>query len=215
MAIRSIAAQIIGLIGMAIPWSLHAMDFNYDPKVFAFLPAWCKYTPVWSSSAPGLNAEEHQRLNRLMGPQNFKHVHHYCAGLFLMTRALYFERTKTGRDTALTLSLGEYDYVLARVERTFPLIPEILTKKGETLVLLGRADAMVPLHQAIELKPDYWPAYVALSDYFAAFGNVEEARKWLQKGLEAAPNTQALARRLAELDKNPKNVASKNAAPRH
>ena len=215
MAIRSIAAQIIGLIGMAIPWSLHAMDFNYDPKVFAFLPAWCKYTPVWNSTAPGLDSKEGQRLERLMGPQNFRHVHHYCAGLFLMTRALYFEKTRAGRDTALRQSLGEYDYVLARVERTFPLIPEILTKKGETLVLLGRAEAMAPLHQAIELKSDYWPAYVALSDFFANVGNVEEARNWLRKGLEAAPTAQALARRLAELEKNPKTVAPKHAAPKH
>ena len=215
MAIRSIAARIIGLIALAIPWTVHAFDFNYDPKIFAFLPVWCKYTPVWSSSAPDLNAEEHQRWNRLMGPQNFRHLHHYCAGLFLMTRGLYFEKTRAGRDALLARSLGEYDYVIARVEPTFPLIPEILTKKGETLVLLGRPEAMTPLHQAINLRGDYWPAYAALSDYFGNLGNVDEARQWLQKGLQAAPQSQALARRLAELDRNTKNAGPKNVAPRH
>ena len=215
MAIRSIAARFIGLIAMAVPWSVHAMDYIYDAKVFAFLPEWCKYTPIWSSSVPNLNREEQERFNRLMGPQNFRHIHHYCAGLFLRTRALYFEKTKAERDAALKKSIGEYDYVILRVEPAFPLLPEIFTKKGEALVMLGLPEAMLPLHHAIRLKPDYWPAYIALSDYFANLGNIEDARKWLRKGLEAAPQSQPLARRLAELDRSTKNVAPKNAATTH
>ena len=216
MASRSIAAQFMGLIAMAIPWGLHAQaDFRYDAKVFAFLPEWCKYTPLWGSSAPGLKVEERERLHRLMGPQNFRHLHHYCRGLFLTARALYFEQTKAGRDAALTGSLGEYEYSILRVEPTFALLPEMLTKKGETLVLLGRAEAVVALHQAISLRGDYWPAYVALSDYFANLGNVEQARQWLQKGLNAAPQAQVLVRRLAELERKAKNVAPSNAAPKN
>jgi hypothetical protein len=74
---------------------------------------------------------------------------------------------------------------------------------------------MEPLHRAINLRPDYWPAYVALSDYFANLGSFEDAREWLRKGLEAAPQSQALARRLAELDRSTKNAAPKNAATTH
>jgi tetratricopeptide (TPR) repeat protein len=216
MAIRWIAAQFVGLIAMAVACGLHASDFKYDAKVFAFLPEWCKYTLLYEDSAPGgRNVEEGARWKRLMGPGNFRNLHHYCAGLFLMTRALYFEKTKAGRDAALKRSLGEYDYTILRVEPTFPLLPEILTKKGETLVMLGLPEAMEPLHQAISLRGDYWPAYAALSDYFANLGNAEQARQWLQKGLEAAPNATALARRLAELNSKTKNVVPKNGVPRH
>jgi hypothetical protein len=57
------------------------------------------------------------------------------------------------------------------------------------------------LHRAIELKPQYWPPYVALSDYFKELGQIAVAREWLEKGLAAAPNAQPLLRRLAELDR--------------
>jgi hypothetical protein len=135
----------------------------------------------------GGNPAEIERLNRIMGPQNFRHIHHYCRGLFLTASGVYFTRTKLHRDRALAASLGEYDYVIDRVEPSFTLLPEILTKKGESLVLLGQPEAVQALGRAINLRPDYWPAYAALSDYYRNIGNLKEARQWLQQGLVAAP----------------------------
>jgi tetratricopeptide (TPR) repeat protein len=137
-----------------------------------------------------------------MGPQNFRHLHHYCRGLFLVATARYFETSKRERDRWLRDSLGEFDYVLNRVEPTFALRPEILTKKGESLAALRRPEAVEPLYRALEAKPDYWPAYAALSDYFRDTGQTEQARQWLQKGLAAAPNATPLQRRMAEIDKS-------------
>jgi tetratricopeptide (TPR) repeat protein len=190
-------------------WGLaaHAQDYVYDPKVFAFMPEWCKYTPLYNpvvphqQSAADVRAEV-RRLNQLMGPQNFKHLHHYCRGLFSVTRARYFETSRIARERRLQYSIGEFDYVLNRVEPTFALLPEILTKKGESLVALRRPEAVEPLHRALQAKPDYWPAYAALSDYFRDIGEVARARQWLEKGLAAAPAATALQSRLAELDKS-------------
>src|SRR2546423_1559082 len=115
MRIRSIAARLV-LIVMALPLNAHAMEFIYDAKVFAFLPEWCKYTPIFQSSAPGGGndvREEVARLNAIMGPLNFRHLHHYCAGLIRTARALYFEKTKAARDVELAQSLGEYDYAIS------------------------------------------------------------------------------------------------------
>jgi len=53
----------------------------------------------------------------------------------------------------------------------------------------------------MELKPDYWPAYAALSEHYVKVGDVAKAREVLQKGLEVTPDEKALKRRLAELDK--------------
>lgn len=216
MVIRWIAVRLAGVIALAIPWALHATDyksdyrFRYDPKVFAFLPEWCKHTVHYSAVVPGgPDRAEIARLNRLMGPQNFKHLHHYCRGLFYAVLGTYFEQTKADRDAVLSISVGECDYVIDRVEETFPLLPEILTRKGESLVLLKRPEAIGPLYRAISLKPDYWPAYAALSDYFRDMGSVDEARQWLKKGLAAAPQAKALSRRLAELDKHAAKAASK------
>jgi tetratricopeptide (TPR) repeat protein len=68
-------------------------------------------------------------------------------------------------------------------------------------VRLRRAEAIEPLLRAISLKADYWPAYVALSDYYRDVGDLEQARHWLRKGLTAVPQAKVLERRLADIDK--------------
>jgi tetratricopeptide (TPR) repeat protein len=126
-------------------------------------------------------------------------------------RATFLAPTKQLRDFHLSASINEFNYVLERAKDDFVMLPEILTKKGENLIRLGRAPlGMIELERAIAVKPDYWPPYVALSDYFKDSGDIEKARQALQRGLAAAPNTQALKKRLAALEK-PK--ARPKAAP--
>jgi tetratricopeptide (TPR) repeat protein len=98
-------------------------------------------------------------------------------------------------------SLREYDYVITRAPTEFVLLPEMLTRKGENLILLDRpAEAAIALLRAIELKPDYWPPYTVMSDYFKKIKNNSTAREWIQKGLAASPKAEALRRRMTELD---------------
>jgi hypothetical protein len=69
--------------------------------------------------------------------------------------------------------------------------------KGESLIGLGQPSlAMVELQRAITLKPDYWPPYVAISDYYKDAGEFGKAREWLEKGLRFA-STKALKNRIA------------------
>jgi len=97
-------------------------------------------------------------------------------------------------------SIGEFNYVIDRAPRDFPLLPEILTRKGENLIKLRRApEGVRALFQAIELKPDYWPPYAHISDYYKSFGEIAKARELLEEGLANAPNTK-LKQRLADLD---------------
>ena len=67
-------------------------------------------------------------------------------------------------------------------------------------LVLGAPQGLADLNRAIELKPDHWPPYAALSDYYKALSDFASARDWAQRGLSAAPGTRALQRRLAELD---------------
>jgi tetratricopeptide (TPR) repeat protein len=180
-----------------------ATQYQFDPKQLAMLPPYCKYTQVFRENVPGGNdAQQIERWASVLGAGNFHHLHHYCAGLENTNRALYFSSTKLDRDRELRTSLNEFDYVLARVTPDFALLPEILTKRGENLLRLGSGpQGLLDLNRAIELKPDHWPPYAALSDYYKALGDVASAREWAEKGLSAAPGTKALQRRLTELDK--------------
>jgi tetratricopeptide (TPR) repeat protein len=174
-----------------------------DPKQTALLPPYCKYTQDYREKMPGGNdPQQIARWANILGEKNFQHLHHYCYGLEHSNRALYFSRTKQERDRELAQSVKEFEYVIERVAPDFALLPEILTRRGENLLRLGNGpQGVMDLNRAIELKPDHWPPYAALSDYYKALGDIEAAREWAGRGLTAAPGTRALQRRLAELDK--------------
>lgn len=189
-----------------------AQQREHDPKLIAMLPPYCKHTQVYRENLPGGNdATQIERWTRVLGAQNYIHLHHYCWGLENTHRALYFSSTKQDRVHELGQSVREFDYVLARVTPDFVLLPEILTKRGENLLRLGQGPrAVMDLNRAIELKPDHWPPYAALSDYYRGLGDLGAAREWAQKGLAAAPGTKALQRRLTELDKKAGRSPSAN-----
>ena len=147
----------------------------------------------------------------------FNAMHHYCAGLIETNRAKFLSRDPQERLFYLSHSIEEFDYVIKRAPRDFILLPEILTKKGENLIRLGRAHlAIVELQRAIDLRPDYWPPYVALSNYYKNIGNPKLAREVLQQALSFSPDAQAVKRRLAELNgvkAKPRTAAEPAAKP--
>jgi tetratricopeptide (TPR) repeat protein len=179
-----------------------ATQYQFDPKQLAMLPPYCKYTQIYRQNVPGgSDPQQIDRWSSVMGAENFIHLHHYCAGMENTNRALYFSSTTADRNRELRNSLTEFDYVLARMTPDFALLPEILTKRGENLLRLGNGpQGVLDLNRAIELKPDHWPPYAAMSDYYKALGDLRSAREWAEKGLAAAPGTRALQRRLAELN---------------
>jgi hypothetical protein len=62
---------------------------------------------------------------------------------------------------------------------------------------------LVELERAAELKPDYWPPYAYMSDYYRETGDRAKAREVLEAGLQRIPESQGLRTRLAELDSKP------------
>ena len=166
------------------------------------LPPYCIHTQLFRNNVPGgNNPGEIKRWSSLMGTDAFNSMHHYCWGLMKTNRAILLARDQRTRTYYLRDSIPEFDYVIQRVPPEFKLLPEILTKKGENLILLDRGeDGILQLKNAIELKPDYWPPYAAISDHYRKIGDLVKAREWLEQGLSVTPDVKALARRMAELD---------------
>ena len=172
----------------------------YDPREVALLPPYCKYTQLFREKVPGgSNLEEGQRWQALLGPTFFA-MHHYCWGLMKTNRGVLLARNELARKTYLNYSISEFDWVIERAPADFILLPEVLTKKGEVLIRLGKGPiALVSLERAAELKPDYWPPYAHMSDYYKSTGNTAKARELLEQGLSFSPGATALKRRLEEL----------------
>lgn len=196
--------RIVAVAGLAlatlVPLSAPAQQY-YEPQQIAMLPPYCKHTQGYRYRIKGGDdPAEIQRWSAILGP-TFHAMHHYCRGLVAVNRALYFERTERERQHEWAKSIGEFDYVIRSATPDFVLLPEIYTKKGESLVKMGRGLNAVPeFLRAIEAKPDYWPPYAYLGDLYKKAGDTTKAREWLEKGLAQSPDAKQLKSRLAELD---------------
>lgn len=174
---------------------------GYDAREVAMLPSYCQYTQDFRKHVPGGNNEAQVKHWYATLGQTFNAMHHYCWGLMKTNRALLLAKNKQTRTFYLGAAIDEYNYVVKSAKPDFVLLPEILTKKAENLIRLGKgAFAIAELDRAIELNAAYWPPYATLSDYYKHAGNVEKAREVLERGLSAAPDARSLKRRLAELD---------------
>jgi tetratricopeptide (TPR) repeat protein len=184
--------------------------YTLDPREVALLPPFCNYTQHFREHLPGGGDKAvidgwYARL----GPA-FHHLHHYCYGLMKTNRANLLVQDQTMRRFYLTDAITEYDYVIERSSNDFILLPEILSKKGENLIALGKGPvAVFELNRAIQLKDDYWPPYAQLSDYYKDTGDPRKAREVLEAGLARAPDAKALQRRLGELDSGAARRGSK------
>jgi hypothetical protein len=173
----------------------------YDPREVAMLPRYCAYTQSFREHLPGgNNPDEIQRWYSMLG-QTFHAMHHYCWGLMKTNRGVLLSRSEESRRFYLSDAISEFDYVLDHAPPDFVLLPEILMKKGENLIRLDQVGSgNLQLQRAIELKPDYWPPYAVMSDYYKKKGDLKNAREVLEKGLLASPDAKALKERLVNLD---------------
>ncbi|MGC2518208.1 MAG: tetratricopeptide repeat protein [Burkholderiales bacterium] len=189
-------------LALLAPMHAEAEPHRFDrPREMYSLPGYCMYTQDYRDHIPGgNNPAQIERWTTIMGP-TFIHMHHYCYGLMATNRAAFLSPTREDRVHNLGVSITEFDYVIERAPPDFGLLPEIFTRKGENLIQLERVgQGMAELQRAIDMKPDYWPAYGAISDYYKDAGQFAKAREWLEKGLAVAPDARALKRRLADLD---------------
>lgn len=186
---------------------------EYDAREVAMLPRFCPYTTLFNEKVPGgNNVAERNRWQAVFG-DTFRHLHHFCWGLMKTNRAVLLARNDRARRFYLGDANHEFDYVIERSPEDFVLLPEILARKGQNQIRLGQGPrAIQTLERAAQLKPDYWPPYAYLADYFAEIGEVGKAREYLERGLAVKPDSNPLKTRLEELEKR-KAAPAKRSPP--
>ena len=200
---RSIAVAGL-LVGLIAPAPVKADASNYRGPEVPMLPEYCMQDAkgvFWTQA-------ERERWFRLLGDM-VRHIHHYCRGLAATNRALYFSKNANERYGHLTQSIPEIQYVIGNAKDDYPLMPEFLYRKGDNLLRLNRhQEGVDALTRAMELKPDYWPPYAAMSDHYKRLGDNKKAREWLDKALAIAPDAKALKARLDDLNGKKDTVKS-------
>lgn len=186
----SFARWVLGVLAsIALIGSAYAqIDYpnrraSFTPGELAMLPPYCKNMQGF----PGYDGPAGNRWRSMIG-SDFQHIHHYCRGL----RDLYYIKFGLPNPTQRTFlwqrAISEYDYMIKNSSRTMPLLPEILLRRGEALVVLGRLpEAEESFRSARNLKPDYLPPYTAWADQLIRLKLFERAQELLLEGLQNAP----------------------------
>jgi len=130
-------------------------------------------------------------------------LNHYCYGLKAMIRV---DRNR-GVDQSfwLTSAIGHFRERTSGWEKEAPtcsIRPEAYTNLGKALLRQNKAlvgQAIMNYSKALELRPDYLPAYLALSDAYLGLGKKGEALHAAEQGLKYLPDSKGLLRRFKEL----------------
>jgi hypothetical protein len=182
---------------------------DVTPADKAALPAYCKYTQ--GENGPVEGYKYHMQL---VGT-GFHAMHHYCWGLLSLMRVDRITAYPPHvRQFYLRDAVAEFEFVIRNWRAGNPnlLIPEILVRQAGAMVRLGRvADAIQRYHEAAELRPTYWPAFVGLAEAYVGAGNKVKARDILAQGLSHSPDVRSM---LAMYEKLGGDRAALAAAPK-
>lgn len=215
------AAMLIAAAALAAA-SAHAqassaLDSRFTKGEWAVLPDWCIDTQAGPFGGPeggaGLNRSPRAAQWVAAMGTDFWHMHHYCYALRDRHRLKSAALTPRERTFLIGRAINDINYVLSNAGPKMPLLPEALYRQGEFYLMqqnLGAAsDAFA---RSRELKPDYWPSYVAWIDVLIGMKNYEAAAALTEQGLSAAGDVAALRERQATLKARAPGSASARRA---
>ena len=128
------------------------------------------------------------------------HMHHYCSGVYAEQKA---KSTLNQRERVNWLGkvVSQMRYVSSACNTGCVLYPELHTRWGWALSERGQtAEAVQHYQLALKAKRNYTLAYIRLSELYIKANQPDEARKILESGLQAKPNSNALKKRLKKLE---------------
>lgn len=185
-----IVRACVGL-ALALPLPQPGWAQNFSAAETARLPPYCQGDPA-----------SRKHWGEVYGPP-FDHIHHHCWGLgyLNLARAAIASPDRQKRGYYLTEAISNFMYSINAWPQDFVLLPDAYLGVGNAQRMLGQeAKAMGSFAKAISLKPDYAPAYAAMSDIWIDRGQKDKAKEILRDGVRNAPDAKGLTRRLAELE---------------
>lgn len=110
------------------------LPYAISPAELQLLPEGCK---AKLDTALRTNQQLQDQWANRLGPDTWRHLHHYCHGLKFMNRA-NFTFDNADKRFYLQSAMGEFEYVITHVPSNSPILAEVNGKKKETEIMLGR-----------------------------------------------------------------------------
>ena len=189
-----IRTMLIIILLLTVAWQNSLADVTEGwSKNTQLLPQYCK------DRAKGAQSPEFSKWRNTFG-EAYIHMHHYCSGIHAEQKAKNI-LNKGEQDYWLGRVVHQMKYVSGSVNTGHVLYPDLHTRWGWALSEQGQiAEAMQHYQLAIKAKRNYTLAYARLSELYLKGNQPDEARKVLESGLKARPNSKMLKRRLEKLE---------------
>ena len=194
----------------ALVWGVAGGAERFAPtdREIAMLPPYCQAKLGSTPAHKAMRSVWEARLGR----QVWVHLHHLCFAEVFVLRSW---RAKADRKLNFQRAYDNYTYVIERWPPSTPLLPAAYLGRGKVLLRQGDvAGGVRDLEQAIRLRPNYPPPYLALAAHYAHLGQYDQAVEVIERGLRHAPRSKALRRRLAEYRAKADRSAAPSAASR-
>ena len=135
--------------------------------------------------------------------EGFDGPHHYCFGIRGYNTALK-AHNREERMTALKGALNEMIYPLNHhFNPKHPLSAKLLYDLGKVTEGLEDYKSAIDFYnRSIELNPNVWLPFAAMSDLLEKAGNKKQAIETLENGLKNKPDSKPLIKRLNKLRSN-------------
>lgn len=164
--------------------------YIHDPR----LPAWCNETYDGDAGVPN------GKYMNFYG-ENFKYSHHHCRGLYLFFEASKYAGNAKWSERYYRRAVEEFGFLLDNTTEDYALYPEALVYRGMARAALGLPlEAFQDYERAVQLRPDYQAAYIAMSNLLTETGETDRARSVLETALARVPGSAVLRRKLDALD---------------
>jgi tetratricopeptide (TPR) repeat protein len=185
---------LIFILVLTVTWQNSLADITeHWKKNTQLLPQYCK------DRAKVGQSPEFSKWRNTFGDA-FIHMHHYCKGVFAEQKAK-MTLDKGERAHWLMTVVSQMQKVSGSCDTRNVLYPDLHTRLGWALSEQGHvAEAMQHYQLAIKAKRNYTLAYVRLSELYLDLNQPDEARKILESGLKAKPDSRTLKKRLKKLD---------------
>ncbi len=189
-------SRIITCIGFTLLYSsgVSAFDIVMSDAEWLTWPEYCKtrYSQLGASKnsrfrkfySPQLG----EKWNRILGPDNYRGVQHFCAGRIWLKRAAVASQKKQ-RTWAYQRAITEFSFSYDHGNINAPYYSEMTAFYARSYYSIGnRRKAHSLLNTAIESKPKSPYAYTEKASILRKEGKLNEAIAILMKALEAVGN---------------------------
>lgn len=201
MCTRIVKSWVTAALGAALCLAVpaHAQVRDMKPEDVAGLPEYCPHTLTFVGQYGSKEGATYWKSR--FGDAAYAGMHHYCWALLHLRRAAAPRVSAVDKRGHYNAAVSDIDFLLRRTSDDFPLLPEVLTRRGEANMHLKRfTDAENDYRKAIFLRSDYWPAYAKLAMTYQQQRRYDSAKQVLTDGIGKVSDPRVLKSMLDQLN---------------